>query len=255
MDFITELPLSCGYSAILVVVDRLTKLAHFSPLPSNFTTHKTTELFVDIVVKIHGFPSSIISDRDPVFLSQFWDRLLTLSGTSLHYNTAYHPQTNDQTKVVNHRLEQYLRAFTQDKPKTWVSLISWAEFCYNSSCHIDLKMTQYKALFGRLPPTIPLYVKSSTSFQVLDEILLKRDKLLKSLKDNLRQAQHRMAQKANTQKANTHRRKVQFSVGDKVLVKLQPYRQYTIASRSCHKLDKRYYRPFAVIARLGPVAY
>ena len=69
MDFITGLPLSRGYSAILVVVDRLTKSAHFGPLPSNFTAHKTAELFVEIVVKIHGFPSFIILDRDTVFLS------------------------------------------------------------------------------------------------------------------------------------------------------------------------------------------
>ncbi|KAH9726475.1 hypothetical protein KPL70_008268 [Citrus sinensis] len=204
MDFITGLPLSRGYSAILAVVDRLKKSAHFGPLPSNFTAHKTVKLFVEIVVKIHGFPSSIISDRDPVFLSQFWNRLLTLSGTSLHYSMASHPQTDGQRE----------------------------------------------ALFGRLPPTIPPYVKSSTSIQALDDILLERDKLLKSLKDNLRQAQHRMAQKANT-----HRREVQFSVGDKVLVKLQPYRRYTVASRSCHKLAKRYYGPFVVIARIGPVAY
>ena len=78
MDFITGLPLSRGYSTILVVVDRLTKSAHFGILLGNFTAHKTTELFIDIVVKIHGFPSSIISDCDPVFLSQFWDRLLLL---------------------------------------------------------------------------------------------------------------------------------------------------------------------------------
>ncbi|KAH9679078.1 hypothetical protein KPL71_025968 [Citrus sinensis] len=250
MDFITGLPLSLGYSAILVVVDRLTKSAHFGPLPGNFTAHKTAKLVVKIVVKIHGFPSSIISDRDLVFLSQFWNQLLTLSGTSLQHSTAYHPQTDGQTEVVNCSLEKYLRAFTQEKPKTWVSLISWAEFCYNSSYHSGLKMTPYQALFGRLPPTIPPYVKSSTSIQALDEILLERDKLLKSLKDNLRQAQHRMAQKADT-----HRREVQFSIGDKVLVKLQPYRQYTVASRSCHKLAKRYYGLFVIIARIGLVAY
>ncbi|KAH9774757.1 hypothetical protein KPL71_006192 [Citrus sinensis] len=250
MDFITGLPLSRGYSSILVVVDRLTKSTHFGALLGNFTAHKTVELFVEIVVKIHGFPSSVISDCDPVFLSQFWNRLLTLSGTSLHHSTAYHPQTDGQTEVVNRSLEQYLRAFTQDKPKNWVSLLNWAKFCYNSNYHSCLKMTPYQALFGRLPPTIPPYVKSSTSIQALDEILIERDKLLKSLKDNLHQAQHRMAQKANT-----HRREVQFSVGDKVLVKLQPYRQYTVASRSCHKLAKRYYGPFVVIARIGPVAY
>ncbi|KAL9432323.1 hypothetical protein AB3S75_027361 [Citrus x aurantiifolia] len=273
MDFITGLPLSKGFSVILVVVDRLTKFAHFGPLPCQFTALKTAELFVDMVIKIHGFPSSIISDRDPVFLSNFWKQLFLLSGTTLRHSTAYHPQTDGQTEVVNRGLEQYLRAFTQDKPRQWVSLLSWAELSYNSHFHSGLKMSPYHALFGRLPPTIPHYAKGSTSIQALEDILLERNTLLHSLKDNLNQAQHRMAQKASNtllhslkdnlnqaqhrmaQKANAHRREAHFEVGDKVLVKLQPYRQNTLASRACQKLAKRYYGPFTVLARVGHVAY
>ncbi|KAL9414329.1 hypothetical protein AB3S75_042744 [Citrus x aurantiifolia] len=89
-------------------------------------------------------------------------------------------------------------------------------------------MSPYQALFGRLPPTIPHYAKGSTSIQALKDILLERSTLLQSLKAILRQAQHRMAQKANA-----HRREAHFEVGDKVLVKLQPYQQTTIASRAC----------------------
>ncbi|KAL9409158.1 hypothetical protein AB3S75_047526 [Citrus x aurantiifolia] len=111
-------------------------------------------------------------------------------------------------------------------------------------------MSPYQALFGRLPPTIPPYAKGSTSIQVLEDILLECSTLLQSLKANLRQAQHRMAQKANA-----HRREAHFKVEDKVLVKLQPYRQTTIAFRACQKLAKRYYGPFSVLARVGSVAY
>ncbi|XP_052297225.1 uncharacterized protein LOC127902358 [Citrus sinensis] len=250
MDFVTGLPLTQGFSVILVVVDRLTKFAHFGPLPCQFTALKTAELFVDMVIKIHGFPSSIISDRDPVFLSNVWKQLFLLSGTILCHSTAYHPQTDGQTEVVNRGLEQYLRAFTQDKPRKWVSLLSWAEFSYNSHFHSGLKMSLYQVLFVRSPPTIPHYAKGSTSIQALEDIILERNTLLQSLKANLRQAQHRMAQKANT-----HRREAHIEVGDKVLVKLQPYRQTTIASRACQKLAKRYYGPFTVLARVGSVAY
>lgn len=78
----------------MVVVDRLTKYTHIGPLPHQFTSAKEVELFSEIVVELHGFPESIISDRDPVFLSNFWDGLFTLSGTTLRRSTAYHPQTD-----------------------------------------------------------------------------------------------------------------------------------------------------------------
>ena len=111
-------------------------------------------------------------------------------------------------------------------------------------------MSPYQALYGRLPPTIPPYSQGSTSIQALEELLLERDTLLRSLKESLRQAQHRM-----TQKANAHRRDIQFVIGDKVLVKLRPYQWSTIASNLCPKLAKRFYGPFIVIAHVGPRAY
>lgn len=105
MDFIVSLPLSRGYTVILVVVDRLTKFAHFGTLPTNFTATSTADLFVRMVVKLHGFPDSIVSDRDSLFLSKFWQQLFKLSGTSLSYSSAYYPQTDGQTEVVNRELE------------------------------------------------------------------------------------------------------------------------------------------------------
>ncbi|KAH9765933.1 Integrase catalytic domain-containing protein [Citrus sinensis] len=217
-----------------VVVDHLTKSAHFESLPPQFTAVKTADLFVDMVIKIHGFPTSIISYRSPVFLSNFWKKLFELSGTTLRHSTAYHPQTDGQSKVVNRGLEQYLCAFTQEKPSSWVSLLGWAEFSYNSSYHSSIKMSPFQALFGRPPLSIPPYLKGSTSIQAIDEALSERDALLHSLKENFRRAQHCIIQKANA-----HRCEAQFAVGDQVLVKLQPYHQTTVATRSCQKLAKR----------------
>ena len=108
---------------IFVVVDHLTKLAHFGPLPSHFIAVRAAELFVDMVVKLHGFSSSIVSDRNPIFMGSFWHKLFALSGTSLHHNTSYHPQTDGQSKVVKRGHEQHLQAFTQDKPRSWVRLL------------------------------------------------------------------------------------------------------------------------------------
>lgn len=143
MDFITGLPISRGQYAILVVVDRLTKFAHFGPLPNQFTAEKVAQMFVEIVVKLHGFPNSIISDRDPIFLSAFWQQLFNLSGTQLRHNTAYHPQTVGKSEVDNWCLEQYLRAFTHKKPSTWVTYLAWAEFSYNSAYHVSIKMSPF----------------------------------------------------------------------------------------------------------------
>lgn len=158
MDFITHLPLSRGYSVVMVVVDRLTKAAHFGALASGFTAGKVAKLFIDVVIKLHGFPSTIVSDRDPIFVSQFWAELFKLSGTSLKHSSAYHPQTDGQSEVVNRALEQYLRAMMSDRPERWSEFLGWAEFCYNTSFHSSINMSPYQALYGWLPATIPRYV-------------------------------------------------------------------------------------------------
>ena len=104
MDFVTALPVSRGMSTILVVVDRLSKYAHFEALPPSFTVVKVAELFVDIVVQHQGFPKSIVSNCDTVFVSSFWRRLFELSGTKLSMISSYQPQTDGQTEVFNRGL-------------------------------------------------------------------------------------------------------------------------------------------------------
>ena len=119
MDFVKRLPKSEGYDSIMVIVDRLTKFTHFVPLRHPFTGVHVARAFWDNVIKMHGVPLSIVSDRDKIFTSAMWRELLAAAGTKLLYSTAYHPQTDGQTERVNQCLEMYLWCAVHDTPHRW----------------------------------------------------------------------------------------------------------------------------------------
>jgi hypothetical protein len=158
MDFITGLPSSNGFTMIFIVVDRLSKYSHFTALKSDFDGPKVDAAFFTNVVKLHGIPKSIVSDRDKVFTSQFWQQLFCLSGTTLAMSTAYHPQTDGQLEALNKCLEMYLRCFTGNNPKSWARLLPWAEYWYNTAFQNSIAMTPFKAVYGRDPPSLIRYV-------------------------------------------------------------------------------------------------
>lgn len=126
MDFIDGFPLSDGYNTILVVVHRFTKFAHFIPLRHPFTAPSVARVFVDSIVKLHGMPRTIVSDRDRIFTSNFWKLLFQQLGTKLKFTTAYHPQRDDQSERVNQCLEMFLRYNVQDTPREWRRLLPLA---------------------------------------------------------------------------------------------------------------------------------
>jgi hypothetical protein len=186
--------MSHGKDTILVVVDKLSKYAHFMSLTHPFTTRVVAEKFMEGVVKLHGMPQSIVSDRDPIFISNFWQEFFTMSGTKLKLSSAYHPQTDGQSEVVNRCLEQYLQSFVHQWPKKWTEYLPWAELWYNTTYHISTGMTPFRALYGRLPPTIPYYQARHSPVNDVDQSLISRDELLEQLKSNLAVAHNCMKQ-------------------------------------------------------------
>ncbi|WZZ36193.1 hypothetical protein YC2023_019594 [Brassica napus] len=209
MDFVDGLPHSDNHTSILVIVDRLSKAAHLVPISHPYTAMSVASKFIDAVVEHHGMPKSIVSDRDPVFVSAFWQELWRLSQTKLCMSSSYHPQTTGQTEVVNRCIEQYLRCFVHERPKQWSYLIPWAEYWYNTTYHASTRISPYKAIYGQDPPSLVGYERGSTQIQELDEQLLERDKVLQELKHNLQATINRMKQTADRK-----RRDVSFDVGD-----------------------------------------
>jgi hypothetical protein len=171
MDFITGLPKSGNKSVIMVVVDRLSKYAHFCALHHPFTASTVAQIFMDQVFKLHGMPNSIVSDRDPTFTSNFWQELFKLQGTQLHLNSAYHPQTDGQTEVVNKCLETYLRCFASEKQHQWAQWLPLAEWWYNTTYHTTTRMTPFEAVYGQKPPSVLSYLLGTSKVQAVDQTL------------------------------------------------------------------------------------
>ncbi|GJP62189.1 hypothetical protein CLOP_g19278 [Closterium sp. NIES-67] len=163
MDYVTGLLAGpSGNDAILVVVDRLTKMAHFIACQQSITAEQTAQLFLANVIRLHGLPSAIISDRDPKFTSNFWRHLWDQFGTKLQFSSAYHPQTDGQTERVNQTMEQLLRTTCTD-PSTWEKSLPLLEFAISAEETACLFISTVVRLHGISSAIISDHDTKSTS--------------------------------------------------------------------------------------------
>ncbi|GJZ23350.1 putative reverse transcriptase domain-containing protein [Tanacetum coccineum] len=177
MDFITKLPRTpSGYDSIWVIVDRLTKSAHFILMNEKFKMERLTRLYLKEIVCRHGVPVSIISDRDPRFASRFWTSLQKSLGTNLDMSTAYHPETDGQSERTIQTLEDMLRACVIDFGSGWDKHLPLVEFSYNNSYHASIKAAPFEVLYGRKCRSPKSYAdmrRKPLEFEGGDKVMLK----------------------------------------------------------------------------------
>ncbi|KAH9302443.1 hypothetical protein KI387_014026 [Taxus chinensis] len=246
MDFITGLPLVHGHNCIYVVVDRLTKYAHLFSLPKKHEAADVAQVFYTGIFRLHGLPKNIISDRDKIFMSTFWQEIFRLASTELTPSTSYHPQTDGQTEIVNKWIEGYLRSYVTGHQQAWIRWLHMGEYCYNTTYQMSIGMTPFRALYGYDAMSFADLVLSDSRAPKAQDWLQENQDILRALKENLQKAQ-------NQQKvyADRHRVERSFEVGDLVFLRLQPYRQSSLKQKGAEKLKPRFYGPYRIVKRGG----
>ena len=250
MDFVVGLPNSPrGCNAIWVIVDRLTKSAHFLPVKTTYSLSKYANLYIAEIIRLHGMPVSIVSDRDPRFVSKFWKSLQRAFGTELNFSTAFHPQTDGQSERTIQTLEDMLRLCVLDFQGNWETHLPLVEFAYNNSFHASIGMAPYEALYGRKCRSPVCWTEVGERQILGPEIVQLTTDKIKVIQQRLRTAQSR--QKSY---ADIRRRELEFEEGDHVFLKVSPSKGvHRFGKRG--KLKPRYIGPFEVLQRIGPVAY
>ncbi|GJU59701.1 reverse transcriptase domain-containing protein [Tanacetum coccineum] len=250
MDFVTKLPrTSSRHDAIWVIVDRLTKYAHFLPMREDYKMDRLARLYLNEIVVRHGMPISIISDHDSRFTSRFWLSMQEALGTRLDMSTTYRPQTDGQSERTIQTLEDMLRACVMDFGGSWDVHLPLVEFSYNNSYHSSVRCAPFEALYGRKCRSPILWAEVGEGQLIGPEIVQETTEKISQIKDRLKAARDR--QKSY---ADRRRKPLEFSVGDQVLLKVSPWKGVVRFGKK-GKLAPRFVGPFEITERIGPVAY
>jgi hypothetical protein len=187
-----------SHDSIWVIIDHLTKVAHFIPVKTVYNERRLAELYLAHIVSLHGVPKVIVSDRGSQFTSRFWNSLHEALGTKLSFSTAYHPQTRGRTERVNQILEDMLRACVLSYGTKWEDCLPFAEFSYNNSYQASLQMAPFEALYGRKCRT-PLNWSETGESQVFGpDVIKEAEEQVQLIHNHLKAAQSRQKSYADS---------------------------------------------------------
>ncbi|PKU76569.1 ATP-dependent DNA helicase RecG [Dendrobium catenatum] len=250
LDFVLGLPRTKrGNDSIMVVVDRFSKMAHFISCKKTSNALNIATLFFNEIVRLHGLPRSLTSDRDVKFISHFWRELWKRLGTDLRLSSAYHPQSDGQTEVVNRTLGNMLRCLVLDNPKQWEEVLGKAEFAYNSMTNRTTGKSPFSIVYTKQPnialditvlPKCKSYAATNFTDQYSEMLAEVRQQIIKS---------NQLYKEA----ADVHRRHKTFKVGDLVMVRLRRER-FPPGTYSC-KLARRKFGPVPIVTKINDNAY
>ena len=251
MDFIMPLPKTKkGHDGILVVVDKLTKMSRFIPMNTTDSAKDIATLFMNEIVRYHGLPISIVSDRDAKFTSLFWKCLWKLLGTSLNMSTSFHPETDGQTERMNRTLEQMLRSYVNYKVNDWDEHLVSCEIAYNNSIQSSSGFSPFYLNHGyhmRLPPSnTDVDINRVSTNQSANEMVQQMNDTLELAKQHLKKAQD-----SQTKYANRHRQQVVFNVDDQVLLSTS----HLNTNHRSLKLLPKFIGPFRIKRVVSDVVY
>jgi len=241
-DFITKLPLAQGYDAILVVVDRFTKMAHFVPTTEKTSAEGLARLFRDNIWKLHGLPDSIISDRGPQFAAGIMKELNHMLGIETKLSTAFHPQTDGQTERMNQELEQYLRMFIDHQQEQWPEWLGMAEFAYNNKVYAGTKVSPFKANNGQ-EPRMEFKMRRKGKHEGAEKFAERMKNVQEEARAALQKVQEEMKRYADRERGEVE----EYKVGDLVLLSTKDLK-YQMVGRCTDKFTERFVGPYKVKA-------
>ncbi|MCO5563944.1 hypothetical protein L7F22_017596 [Adiantum nelumboides] len=262
MDFVFGLPKSSqGNNGIWTIVDRFSKQAHFIPIKKTIKATHMANLFMAHIFKYHGFPKSIISDRDPRMTSLFWQGLATNVGTKLNFSSAYHPQTDGQSEIVNSTILDLLKSYVNEvgQQTQWEKYLPLVEYAYNNTVHTSTGKTPFEIVEGI--PNVPLILRTKEQIFAADEYVRDVREAFAKVKEALQRAQVKQKEAADK-----HRRHLDLKEDDWVLLKFPKARlQHTTVKdrqgtpnghqKFYAKLAKRFYGPFQILQKINPTAF
>ena len=250
IDFVTHLPRTPQrHGAVWVIVDRLTKSAHFLAVQMTFTLERFCRLYIQEIVRLHGVPVSIVLDRDPRFTAHFWKSFQKAMGTRLTMSTAFHPQTDGQSERTIQVLEDMLRACVLDHTGSWEEHLPLLEFAYNNSYQAGIQMAPYEALYGR-PCRSPL------CWTEVGESSINGPDLIKDTSEKVNLIRQRLLTAQSRQKSyvDVRHRPLEFEVGVHVFLKVKPKRGVVRFGKR-GKISPRFIGLFEILERVGTIAY